>query len=211
MKCVVVSDRIQDLANQSVTDREWVEYMAHVDTCPDCRAALRGAEALVELRRRDSVAQPDGLFDHVVATATAAARAGDGRRRFWIGTGFGGVIAASLFAMALALGWLDGFREDLSANAEFVVALSEPRTMNLAFEVDRPLEGATISILLTGDVGIAGYGAQHELKWTEDLAAGVNRLTLPLLATGMDGGRMVVHLSHPQSEQVFVIDLRTES
>jgi hypothetical protein len=41
------------------------------------------------------------------------------------------------------------------------------------------------------------------------LQAGVNRLTLPVVAVDRTGGRMIVRLSHPHSEQVFVVRLKT--
>lgn len=173
--------------------------------------ALRGAEALGELRRREVCNPPAHLFEQIVSAATQETQRRPGKQRFWMGAGFGGAIAASLFALALTFGWFDGLRSDAPAAAEFVLALNEPRQMNLAFETDRQLQGATIKILLSGDVEIEGYGAQHELTWTEDLDAGVNRLSLPIFANGSDGGQMVVRLSHPDSEQVFVINLRTES
>jgi hypothetical protein len=65
--------------------------------------------------------------------------------------------------------------------------------------------------LLSGNVEIEGYGMQRELAWTENLDSGVNRLTLPVLANGLDGGQMIVRMSHPLSEQVFVINLPAES
>ena len=83
--------------------------------------------------------------------------------------------------------------------------------MDLAFETDRQLDGATISIFLSGDVGIDGYGLQRELTWTENLDAGINRLSLPVMANGIGGGQMVVRMTHPLSEQVFVINLPAES
>jgi hypothetical protein len=43
------------------------------------------------------------------------------------------------------------------------------------------------------------------------LEAGVNRLSLPVLASGLNGGQMIVRMTHPMSEQVFVINLPTES
>lgn len=211
MNCESVSEIIPRLADQSLTDPEWMVCVAHIDSCPNCRAALLGAEALLELRRRDIEAPAKGLFDQVVAISTRDAAGSDGKRRFWMGAGVGAAVAASLFALALMFGWSDGFRSDTRAAAEFVLALNEPRQMNLAFETDRQLTGATITILLSGDVEIDGYGQQHELSWTTDLDAGVNRLSLPLFANGNDGGQMVVRLSHPNSEQVFVINLRTES
>ena len=83
--------------------------------------------------------------------------------------------------------------------------------MHVAIEADRPLQDATISILLSGDVQLEGFGDRRELSWTEDLDAGINKLTLPLKAVGESGGQLVVRLSHPDSEQLFVVYLKTGS
>ena len=173
--------------------------------------AQRGTEALMELRRRETESPPDELFERVIATATSNSddRASD--QRFWMGTAFGGAVAASLFAIAFFFGWTGGEQDPTESTAEFVVALGEARQMHLAFETDRPLDGATISILLSGNVEIEGYGMQRELTWSENLDAGVNRLSLPVLASGLNGGQMIVRMTHPLSEQVFVINLPAES
>ena len=92
-----------------------------------------------------------------------------------------------------------------------MVSLDEPRNMNIAFETDRRLDGATITILLSGNVEIDGYGPQRELSWSEDLDAGVNRLSLPVIANGLGGGQIIVRLEHPRSEQLFVVTLPVES
>lgn len=177
----------------------------------DDEAALRGSEALAELRRRETDRPSDELFKRVVATATSGSSHSISKQRFWLGTAFGGAVAASLFTIAFFFGWIDSGSRPAVAMAEFVLALDEPRLMNLAFETDRNLDGAEISILLSGDVKIEGYGIQRELKWIENLDAGVNRLTLPVIASGINGGQMIVRMTHPLSEQVFVINLPAES
>jgi hypothetical protein len=95
--------------------------------------------------------------------------------------------------------------------AEFVVAVREPRNMEIAIETDRPLYGASISIILTGGVELDGYGSQRELNWTADLDAGINRLSLPVVASKSSGGQIVVRMSHPESERVFVVQLKTNA
>jgi len=172
--------------------------------------AQRGSEALMALRRREIDAPEDELFNRVVKTATSDSNLAS-NQRFWMGTAFGGAVAASLFAVAIFFGWSGNEQKPTESTAEFVVALGEPRQMNLAFETDRQLDGATISILLSGDVEIDGYGIQRELTWSENLDAGVNRLTLPVLASSIDGGQMIVRMTHPLSEQLFIINLPTES
>ncbi|MBT8068246.1 MAG: zf-HC2 domain-containing protein [Gammaproteobacteria bacterium] len=209
MSCEFDKDRLRALAHGSIAGEERESVLAHVDRCEDCRAALRGAEALAELAARDTGTPPAGLFEAVVEKAVSQPARAPRDNRFWMGAGFG-AIAASLLAVALFFGWTDNF-EPTASVPEFVVSLEEPRQMNLAFETDRVLDGATITIVLSGSVEIDGYGARRELSWTEDLAAGVNRLSLPVIANGFEGGQMVVRLEHPQSEQVFVVRLQVES
>ena len=133
------------------------------------------------------------------------------RRGFWLGAGFSGAIASSLLAVAFALGLLGSPGVDAPQAAEFYVSTQEVRPMNIAIEADQLLQGAEISILLSGDVEIDGFGQRNELSWTDDLEPGVNQLTLPVRAIGERGGQMVVRLSHPDSEQIFVVQLKLDS
>ena len=79
--------------------------------------------------------------------------------------------------------------------------------MNVAIEADRPLQDATISILLSGDVALDGFGGEREVTWITNLEQGVNRLQLPVIALDASGGKMIVRLDHPDTEQVYVVDV----
>lgn len=208
MKCNDVNTRLSGYADGDLPASESAALRAHIESCEDCRLALRGVEAVAELRDRPAEAAPDGLFERVVERAVAG-RQRQAPSRFWHGAGVG-ALAASLLALALFFGWSER-PAPVDGPAEFVVSLDEPRQMNIAFETDRALEGATITILLTGSVEIDGYGSQRELRWSENLDAGTNRLTLPVIARGFEGGQMVVRLEHPLSEQVFLVRLPVES
>lgn len=209
MSCNFDKGRLRLLARGSLEAEERDSVLAHVDGCEDCRAALQGARALVELAGRETATPPFGLFEAVVEKAVSQPARPPRHNRFWMGAGVG-AIAASLLAVALFLGLADS-RMPGESVPEFAVSIEEPRQMNLAFETDRVLEGARITILLSGSVELDGYGPSRELSWTENLDAGVNRLSLPVIANGFDGGQIVVRLEHPQSEQVFVVQLPVES
>ena len=209
MSCDFDKDGLRALARGSLAGKERDSVLAHVNRCGDCRAAMRGAEALAELAARDTGDPPAGLFEAVVEKAVSQPARAPRDNRFWMGAGFG-AIAASLLTVALFFGWTES-RVPAGSTPEFVVSLEEPRQMNLAFETDRVLEAATITILLSGSVEIDGYGPRRELSWTDNLEAGVNRLSLPVIANGFDGGQIVVRLDHPRSEQVFVVRLPVES
>lgn len=210
MNCESVADKIGELASRSLAANELAACMNHIVSCSDCSDAVRGAEALLELRGRDTAVTSTGLFARIMAQVANAPAERESSLRFWWGAGFGGAMAASVFAAALALGWFGNVTTHEPEMAEFLVALHEPREMAIAIETDRPLQGATISILLSGDVELDGFAGRRELTWTEDFEVGINRLRLPVLALAEGGGILVVRLTHPLSEQVFIIRLKTD-
>ena len=211
MNCNDLIERIPALASGMLPAEEREGYLAHVEACEACADALRGAEAMQFLRRRDAGAAPEGLFQRVLDEVSDRQRANVAGRRFWLGTAVGGAIAASLLAVVMMLGVLVRPVDVAPQLAEFYVSAEEPRIMHVAIETEQALAGAEISVLLSGAVEIDGAGGRREFNWTEDLDAGVNQLSLPILAVGDGGGQMLVRLTHPDSEQIFVIDLPTDS
>lgn len=213
MNCEHMPDTITGLFAGTLSTAQLAECWRHLADCQTCNDALRGAGALAllkdRLQARDTSEAPPGLFDRIVAGLEEAPESRRTGQRFWLGSAFGGAIAASLFAAAFALGWIATPATDAPDLAQFQVKLGERRNMDLAIETDRPLQGANISILLAGSVELDGFGPRRELSWTSDLVSGVNKLSLPIVAVGRDGGQVIVRLSHPQSEQVYVVRLKT--
>ena len=211
MKCETVNEQIRALADGSLEGDERAACMKHVSACQDCADALRGVRAMLVVRDQASVPGSERVFNRVMSKAGYDPHAQASRRGFWLGAGFSGAIAASLLAVTIAIRLLMGPDIETPPAAEFFVSAQEVRPMNIAIEAHRPLQGAKISILLSGDVEVDGYIDQHELSWIDDLEPGVNQLTLPIRAVGERGGQMVVRLSHPDSEQIFVVQLKLES
>jgi hypothetical protein len=207
MKCDIVADHIPEIVSGTLTTAVLAECKRHVAECEACGDALRGAQALAELRYRDTGDVPDGLFDRLQSDVIEDV-APNGGARFWLGSAFGGAVAATIFGLAIALGWVESEPTVAPEVAEFVVAVDERRVMDLAIESERALDGARISILLSGGVTLDGYDDRRELTWNTDIRAGVNKLSLPIRAINGQGGRMVVRLSHPDSEQVFLVNVK---
>lgn len=166
---------------------------------------------MLVVRDQATVPGSERVFNRVINKTSYDPHEQASRRGFWLGAGFSGAIAASLLAVAFALGLLHSTPEVQPQAAEFFVSLQEVRPMNIAIEADRLLEDAEISILLSGDVEIDGFGARDQLSWIDDLEPGVNQLTLPIRAIGQRGGQVVVRLTHPDSEQIFVVQLKMDS
>ena len=211
MNCESVAEQIRALAEGTLGHDERAACMNHIAVCEDCADALRGVRAMLVVRDQATVPGSERVFNRVMSKAGYDPQAQASRQGFWLGAGFSGAIAASLLAVAFALGLLASPGVEAPQAAEFYVSTQEVRPMNIAIEADQFLQDAEISILLSGDVEIDGFGERNELSWTDDLEPGVNQLTLPVLAVGERGGQIVVRLSHPDSEQIFVVQLKLDS
>ena len=108
----------------------------------------------------------------------------------------------------VALGILQSPLVSQSTTAEFLVSTTEPRDLNIAIDAITDLSDATVSITFFGGIELAGYASQRHLSWTTDLDAGVNKLSLPVIALDQGGGQVIVRLDHPDSQQEFMVQLR---
>ena len=211
MNCETVTEQIRALAEGSLDREARNACRRHIAVCQDCADALRGVRAMLVVRDQATVPGSERVFNRVMSKTSYDPQEQASRKGFWLGAGFSGALAASLLAVAFALGLLAGPGVEAPQAAEFFVSTAEVRPMNIAIEADRPLRDAQISILLSGDVEVDGYVDRQELSWTDDLEPGVNRLTLPIRAIGERGGQMVVRLSHPDSVQIFVVQLKVDT
>lgn len=211
MNCETIAEKISLIVAGRLSATELADCKQHIDACADCSDVLRGTEALWLLGRHNPGPAPAGLLEKIVTGLDRRQPRKLAGQGFWLGAGFGGIVAASLVALALSLGWMGPRVTPVAASPEFYVSVGEARTMDIAIDTDRALADANISILLSGGVELDGYDGRRELTWKTDLKPGTNRLSLPIRALDASGGRLVVRLSHPDSEQVFVVDLKTQA
>ena len=186
----------------------------HLAGCRDCRNA---AHALAVLRAdRDMpirVPSDDSLHRAIERAVAGESSVIEMPRRartgtFWLGAGVGAALAASLAWAIVLLQPTSG--EPPSARApQVTLAVNEQRDVSVALSSPAALEGAEIRIALSGEIGLRGFDDQRELRWKTNLDAGVNQLTLPLIALGAGGGQVLVEIQHGDKRRVFLVDVRT--
>jgi len=137
-----------------------------------------------------------GFVDRVLANAARgkapevrSIRTEIRRPATWWGVG-AGALAASLAWVALII-YSGAVPEPI-----LVLALNESRNVPLVIDAERNLDGATIRLSVSGSIGLAGYGEQHEIEWTTSLTQGANLLSLPVFARVPGDGLVVAEIEH---------------
>jgi hypothetical protein len=205
-------ERAVELLTGSPTDGTAAERRlatAHVTGCADCRGALVAVHALRMASLAPAPAPRPGDVDRALRAAAGAVRPNTaGVDRFWLGAGAGAALAAAIVA---AVFWLAPPRQEPAAPAatpQLEMAVNESREVNISLMTTEPLADAEIHVTLSGAVGLSGYTGQRELRWHTNLDAGTNQLTLPIVATGQQGGQVLVEVMHGGKRRTFLVDVR---
>lgn len=163
------------------------------------------------VKNRPAHQPPDGLFTRVMAEASKPVPQAPARSQFWAGTAVGGFLAAGIAIAIVSFGFFDTPSDSVATNPIVTMALGNQQEISIAIDAERDLLNATVNVLLSGGIEIAGLGAQRELSWNTDLQKGVNKLTLPLTAVDLAEGHLVVRLEHEGTQRIFRVDLKIDT
>jgi len=209
MNCKDAISSFQSTTENGLTDLESRKAAEHVAGCDECRDALTGIAALHRLRDQKPVRAPADFFRQAMRSAISNANPQNTGFGFWHGMGIGAAVAASLvMAFMISFNASPPQTDSTSATPEFLIVMNEPRNVNIAIDAGRDFPGATVSVFLAGGVELAGYGNKREISWTTDLDKGINQLQLPVVATDLNGGSLLVRLDHAGEKKVILVSLK---
>lgn len=160
------------------------------------------------LKRLPASEPRPGFVDRALARAVAADRPVRGgffaRWETWAGAALGAAFAAAMF-----LFWRPA--DDVApARPILSLALNETRDVDVLIDSERELEGATIRIIASGSVVLAGFDDEHEIGWQARLDRGGNLLTLPVEARTAGAGRLVAVIEHEGRTRRVAIDINVK-
>jgi hypothetical protein len=87
------------------------------------------------------------------------------------------------------------------------MSLHESRNVNVTIDSPETLMAVDVRVVLAGGIELEGLAGRRELKWKTDLEAGLNRLTLPIVASDSTGGRLLVSVGYGAKQQAFVVQI----
>jgi len=213
MNCEAVVELLTGAAGGS-TAEDRRAAREHASACPECRAAVMSVHALRLMSVSPVPEAPPGAFERMLGGVSAGrSEVPRSPARFWQGVAVGAALAAGMAFAAVT--WLpfggDAVRDDAAAAAtpQLSLRVNETRDISITLTTDEALEDAEIHVSLNGSIGLEGYAGERELKWNTDLDAGTNQLTLPIVATGTEGGQLLVEVTHGGKRRTFLVDVDT--
>ena len=82
------------------------------------------------------------------------------------------------------------------------------KMVRLAIDSAAAVDNARLTITLSDNLGIEGYGNRRTLTWNTPLKAGVNMLSLPVYAIALGDGEIAANLSIGEQQKAFVVKTR---
>jgi hypothetical protein len=202
MRCEDIEELLNEHGDAAVTPAQRDDVDAHLATCDDCSTAWQAALALSQHRALPTPAASAALLAKIAAIRppTAVKK----RMSPWVAA-VGGALAAGIALVAF-----DYFRAadtDVRAVPSLTMSLNETRDVSVNIEVPQAFMDVEVRVLLAGGIELEGLRGRRELKWTTDLQAGINRLTLPIVAADGSGGKILVAVGHGDNQRAFVVQI----
>lgn len=210
MNCELAVELLTGAA-ESATAEDRRLAREHATACPDCRAAVMSAYALRLVSMVPAPAAAPGAFERMMnRVSTGRSSVPRSPARFWQGVGVGAALAAGV-AFAVVAWWPIRDQPMDIGTPQLSLRVNETREVSISLTTAEALRDAEIHVSLNGSVGLAGYAGERDLKWHTDLDAGTNQLTLPVVATGTDGGQVLVEVTHGGKRRTFLVDVQAEA
>ncbi len=197
MNCTKVRETIDDLHAGRLDQDAARAVRVHLDGCPACRAYETDVDLI--RHRLSGVATPP-----VPGTLTEQTFARLRRRgRAPLAAAASVMLAVSVLAGVLVSQLTPPDQPEVANRAPAI----EERTVRLAVNAPRALESVRFRIDLPDAVEIQGHPSSRTLEWTDSLAAGRNRLDIPLLISGEPRGELVARVEYEGRTRELPISL----
>jgi hypothetical protein len=203
MRCEDVEDLLNEHANAALALEQQEGVDAHLATCDDCSTAWHAAGALDRHRALPTPPPSAALIARIAAIRRP--RRVTKRVSLWVAA-VGGALAAGIALVAFDYFRATQVERDVTVPS-VTMSLNETRDVSVTIDSPEPFMDVELRVLLAGGIELEGFGNRRELKWTTDLEAGINRLTLPIIASDSSGGRILVAVGHGDKQRAFVVQI----
>ncbi len=207
MKCRTAKNLMQDAVDGNLKGADTGFITAHLQECAACREDYRQTSNMLKMLRGIPVPPPSaGFADRVLSNTTRSRPATAGSRIKYVTGG----IAASLVAVFLIISSITGTGPG-QPDPDVMLIGGQVKTIRVAIESPRVVEGIKVTIRVSDNLEIEGYGKQQAISWTTRLEQGVNLIALPVNAIAAGDGEIVARVGLDGQEKVYRIRTRYQA
>ena len=201
MRCDDIEDLLNEHADATLTPEQRGKVDAHLAACDDCSAAWHAAGVL-----RGHRALPTPAPSAALIAAIAAMRQPTGVKKGMSPrvAAVGGALAAGIALVAFNYYRSAQIEGDVTAPS-LTMSLNETRDVSVTIDSPEAFMDVEVRVLLAGGIELEGLHGRRELKWKTNLEPGINRLTLPIVASDSSGGKILVAVGHGDKQRAFVV------
>ena len=204
MKCRTARNLMQDAVDGKLKGADTGFITAHLQECAACREDYRQTSSMLDMLRGIPVPPPSaGFADRVLSSSTRTQPDTAGSRIKYVTGG----IAASLVAVVLMVSSITGIGPG-QPDPDVMLTGGQVRTIRVAIESPRVVEAIRVTIDVSDNLEIEGYGRQNAISWTTRLEQGVNLIALPINAIAGGDGEIVARVGLGDQEKVYRIRTR---
>jgi len=212
MDCIEVRSRLASGRGADSPDRS---MPGHLERCGACRSFAADLK-LAHVLRSMPVPPPGPAFqarvDATLASAvTKAVKASPRPRRLPL------ALAAGILVAIVAAGLTTQrhpFPAAYGSAGRDIIVRTEPgvtRMVNVSVNSHRALHNATITLSIDNNISLNGRPGVHILRWQASIAAGENRITLPLTLRQPGNGKLTIAISANGSQRLLKLALSPHS
>lgn len=207
MKCETVNNLLDNFVIGRLPESEANEVSDHLRVCKDCEQTYQSSKMLVEaLQSLPVPAVSTDFADRVINKAVRKGAYQPVRLLSYVASG----IAAS-FAVLFVLAFTMLDSQNSMPSSPIVLIGDEIKTVKLAIESARAVEGIQMTIDLSDNLQISGYENLKTISWGTRLEKGTNVIALPISAIAQGNGEIKARVQIQGSEKVFIFDTRYQS
>ncbi len=200
MNCHDIHNHCDAYLDHEMSDTQKHALQLHLESCSACQQYMQQAEEL-----RDALGKLNAPAMRPEFSARAFDKVQQQNPRSARFTGTGLALAASL-ALAGIVG-IFMHQPDSTAPEPLAIQISLQQTqdVNLVFNAKEDLNEVTISIELSDNLALDGYGGKRTVSWNTPLQKGKNVLSLPIIATQSGNGMLTARLRLGDQDKIIRI------
>jgi hypothetical protein len=206
MNCDQVDDLLQGFIDGDLPADQSVALINHHKTCEACNKAYTEQTQIKSLLQNINIPpHSEGFVNRVLDNATSS-QPSTGKHP--VTMVLSGSIAASLAIWLFVSGALltEPVNSGKANHDIYQVAVSKDvKTIKLAIDSSKKLEGVTMSIELTPNLELSGYRDQQSIQWNTNFHKGINVLSLPITGLASGNGEIITRVQMNGKKKIMRI------